>query len=113
MTEPPGPLLPRHPPSVDPETPSIRGGQVAIGIVAAIVGHVLTIVLTYPKLSAVNVAAQGVLFLVCSVGGIVLLSRRGRYRGLGLGLLIGWAFGVITLPVIGFGLCMQALSNGS
>jgi hypothetical protein len=43
------------------------------------------------------------------VGGIVLLSRRGGYRGLGLGLLIGWAVGVLVVPVVGFGLCIQAI----
>jgi hypothetical protein len=111
MSDPsPVPPLPRHPPSVDPATPPIRGGQVAIGIVAAIVGHLLTIALAIADPRA-GLLAQVPLLVVCLVSGIVLLSRRGGYRGLGLGLLIGWGVGVLVLPIVGIGLCINALNS--
>jgi hypothetical protein len=41
--------------------------------------------------------------------GIVLLARGDR--GIGLGLLIGWAVGVIVLPVVGFSVCVAVFSG--
>lgn len=120
----PSELFSMHPPSPqEPQAPPMKRGQVALGVAAAIVGHLLTVIPAAvvlgdanPSSNAIGTAAvlglvaQAVVFLLCLVGGIVLLSQRGGNRGLGLGLLVGWAVGVLVVPVVGFGLCVQAIN---
>jgi hypothetical protein len=97
----------------------IRGGKVAAGIGLAIGGHLVTIAVAVLGILATNAAAwlvvalvlQVVLFAACLTIGIVWIVKRDR--GLGLGLLIGWAVGVIVLPVVGFGACIVLLNQGS
>jgi hypothetical protein len=116
-----------YPPPVDPRRPTkppMKGWWVVAGIGLALVGHLLTVA---PLLVVyigsgkgsgdVNNAvfygllAQGVLFLVCLIVGILLLVGRSAYRGIGLGLLIGWPAGLLVVPLMGFGLCVQAMNN--
>ncbi|GAA1750416.1 hypothetical protein [Luedemannella helvata] len=107
-----------------PPKPPITPGWVFAGIGLAMLGHLLTIVPAIPVLAAstpggdavgtaviVMLIAQVVVFLGCLVAGIVLLAGERVSRGLGLGLLIGWAVGVLVVPVVGFGLCVQAISS--
>jgi hypothetical protein len=51
---------------------------------------------------------QLVLFIVSLVIGIVWIARRDR--GLGLGILIGWAVSVIVFPVAGVGVCIAVIN---
>ena len=116
---PSNPTGPQRPPK-----PPIKPGWVFAGIGLAMFGHLLTIVPAIPVLTAstpggdavgtaviVMLVAQVVVFLGCLVAGIVLLAGERVSRGLGLGLLIGWAVGVLVVPVVGFGLCVQAISS--
>ena len=52
---------------------------------------------------------QAVVFLGCLVTGIILTVKHDG--GIGVGLLIGWAIGVIVAPIVGFGVCAWAYSN--
>lgn len=128
MTQPPfGPGWTAPPPPPmrygGPDRP-IRGARVAAGIGLAILGHLLTIGLTVlvAFLEArgglangdawfllVGMASQVLLFVGCIVLGILQIVRGDR--GIGVGVLIGWAVGVIVLPVVGFGLCIWAFSQ--
>jgi hypothetical protein len=118
MTPPFGPQWTVPPPPPSGDRP-IRGGKVAAGIGVAIAGHLVTIgvvVLGILLTSAaawlvVALALQVALFAACLTIGIVWIVKRDR--GFGLGLLIGWAVGVIVLPVIGFGVCVALLNQGS
>jgi hypothetical protein len=53
-------------------------------------------------------ASQVTVFLGCLCTGVVLLARGDR--GIGLGLLVGWAVGVLVLPVVGVGVCVAVLN---
>ena len=120
MTPPFGPqwTVPTPPPSGDRP---IRGGKVAAGIGVAILGHLVTIGIAVLGILAsaqaslawltVALAAQVALFAACLTVGIVWIVKRDR--GFGLGLLIGWAVGVIVLPVVGFGVCVALVNQGS
>ena len=50
----------------------------------------------------------GVLFVAVVTAGTVLIVKGDR--GIGIGLFIGWAAGLIVLPLIGFGLCVATIS---
>ena len=114
MTPPPEGWTVPPPPGGDRQ---IKGSRVAAGIAVAILGHLLTVALAIPSFTTsgntgINwfIAAligQAVLFLACLTVGIVLAVRGDR--GFGMGLIIGWAVGIIVLPVIGFGACVVAL----
>ncbi|MFC7479959.1 hypothetical protein ACFQX7_07855 [Luedemannella flava] len=94
------------------------------GIGLALLGHLITIVpclvvlaQTDPSDDTVGTAVlvglvgQFLLFVTCLVAGIILLVGQRPFRGVGLGLLIGWAVGLLIVPVVGFGLCVQAFSS--
>jgi hypothetical protein len=96
----------------------IRGRRVAGGIAVAILGHLVTVAIALPTLTASEqtldnmtwfigaLFGQVVLFLGCLCVGIVLIVR--RERGFGLGLLIGWAVGLLVIS----GVCVPALRSG-
>lgn len=121
MTPPPGyPQYPYQGP-LPPNPRPIRGGRVALGIGAAVLAHILSIALGLGVGAALSggdqlsgalltiLIGQVLVFVACIALGIVLLVRGDR--GIGLGLLIGWAVGVLVLPVVGFGVCVAALSG--
>ena len=118
MTPPPGGwTVPTPPPPPGGDRP-IRGSRVALGIGLALLGHLITVALAIPSFTTPDeyglwlgaaLTGQAVLFVACLVLGIVLIVRGDR--GIGLGLLIGWAVGIIVLPVIGFGACIVALRS--
>jgi len=56
-----------------------------------------------------EVLLQVVLFGACLALGIVWIVRRDR--GIGLGLLIGWAVTVLVFPVAGIGVCIAIINN--
>jgi hypothetical protein len=98
----------------------IRGGRVAAGIGIALAAHLATLLVLVLGLLVDNddVAGAGVLtllvgqfiaFVVCLTVGIVRTVRQDG--GVGVGLLIGWAVGLLIVPVAGFGLCVWALSG--
>jgi hypothetical protein len=112
-TTPPPPRMPGDRP--------IHGRRVAQGIGIAIGAHLVSIALSVAVLlltrnsssqvsiwSIVSLGAQLLVFVGCLVFGILGLTRGDRGRG--LGLLIGWAVGVIVLPVIGAGVCIAVLN---
>lgn len=94
-----------------PEVPSvrhrpIRGRRVALGVTLALLGHLLTVGLGFtaaqfdsrPDWLTLWVLAQGVLLIGCVIAGVLLLTRGDR--GIGLGVLVGWAGGAVLIPVI-------------
>ena len=124
MTYPPYSGWTTPPPPPPPERP-IRGRKVAAGIgwaalgqvVAIGVGVLVTILLARGDNSEnalygvyLEMLLQLVLFVACVALGIVWIVRRDR--GLGIGLLIGWAVSVIVFPFAGIGVCI-ALVNSS
>lgn len=56
-----------------------------------------------------GLVAQGVLFVAVLTASIIL-SNKGD-RSIGLGLIIGWAVGLLVAPVVGFGICVAALNG--
>lgn len=121
MTQPPpfGGQWTAPPPPVTPGDRPIRGGRVTLGVALAIAGHLVTIAIVVAGAYADNqnigtwvtvaLAGQLLVFVLCLVFGILNLARWDR--GLGLGLLVGWAAGVIVLPVIGFGVCVVIVNS--
>ena len=117
------------PPPMGDDT-SIMGRRVAGGIGLAFLAHLLGIGVAIGLLPLLmrlrevssteidnrlgiwlGIAAlmQVLVFVGCLVFGIRGI-RRGD-RGRGLGLIIGWAVGIIVLPVIGFGVCVVVVSG--
>ncbi|HET9517010.1 MAG TPA: hypothetical protein VFO77_04720 [Actinoplanes sp.] len=104
-------------PAYSPQPPGqrrpIEGRRVAIGVAIAIGAHLLTLA-AIPIGSLfqdgailgafVFLALQGLLFLTLLVVGIVLTVRQDG--GIGVGLLIGWALGVL----VSFGGCVALLN---
>lgn len=97
-----------------------RGVWIAFAIYGAIGGLLVVFsvgaVLTQPRddyagLSAV--AGFSVLFLIAAVAlliaGIVLANIR-RDSGLGAGLLVGWALGLVLVPMLTTGVCVGLLN---
>lgn len=101
----------------------IRGRKVAAGIGLAMLAHLVSIGLAFLAIYVTSNSGDGttvgyglivglilqvVTFAACLTFGIVWLVKRDR--GIGLGLIIGWAIGVIVLPVVGFGVCVWAFN---
>ena len=102
----------------------IRGRRVALGIGLALAAHAVPIlmIIGMVALSAdqgdavgtvivIDLILEGLIFLGCVVIGIVLIVRSDR--GVGVGLLIGWAVGVLVLPITGFGVCVALLNQAN
>ena len=113
--------------TVPPEPPGgdrpIRGRKVAAGIGLAALGQVLAISLGVGTIFLLGTADNGdaavygvyveivlqvLLFLACLIVGIVWIVNRDR--GLGLGLIIGWAVSVLVFPVVGVGVCIAVVN---
>jgi hypothetical protein len=118
--QPPGGWNVPPPPAGRPRE-RIRGARIAAGIAAALGGHLLTIAVmiiaaaTNNSEMAVGSAMIGMLigqvivFLACLSIGIVLIAK--SEPGFGIGLLIGWAIGLLVAPFAGFGLCLYLFSG--
>jgi Ca2+/Na+ antiporter len=116
--------LPEHPPTPPPPEPRpIHGRKVGLGIAIALGLHVLVIAvgIGFPALAVrpadqlgtalvIILLGELLVFLASMIWGLMQLVRGDR--GLGVGLLIGWAVGVFVLPVVGFGVCVATLSGG-
>jgi hypothetical protein len=109
---PPPPRPPRRP---------VKGARVVAGVGIALAGHLLTLVVLAAGVAIGNsevvgagfviiLGGQFLLLVVCLAVGITLTSRQDG--GIGVGLLIGWAVGLLVTPVAGFGLCVAALDSG-
>jgi hypothetical protein len=90
----------------------MTAGQVLSGVGLALLGHICLTVIPMLGIFAglggggglwmwAVLAGQAGLFIACVVSAIVLLTRD-RYRGVGLGLLIGWGVGLLLMPVLAF-----------
>ena len=112
---------PPPPPEAAGKRP-IRTGRVWTGIGIALSGHLLTILIGWviallisgePALNFLFIAGGGqvVLAIAALVAGIIL-TVKGRDGGIGVGLIIGWAVGLIISPVIGFGVCVSLVNSG-
>lgn len=114
---------PYGPPPGPPARGRIRGTRVATGIGIALAAHGLTIAAMVVGVATDNseyafgagliamLVGQAVVFLACLIVGVVLIAR--QESGIGVGLLIGWAVGVLVAPVVGFGLCVWMLNGSS
>jgi len=102
-----------------PPPQPIRTGAVWAGIGLAVLGHLMCAGLVAAALWGAGDAAdqaliggsllgQLVLFAAVVTAGTVLIVKGDR--GLGIGLFIGWAAGLIVLPLVGFGLCVALVS---
>ena len=105
-------------PPPPPQRP-IRAGAVWAGIGFAVLGHLLLAGLLAAALWGTRSAfdqeiigggllGQLVLFVAVVTAGTVLIVKGDR--GIGIGLFIGWAAGLIVLPLVGFGLCVAMIS---
>jgi hypothetical protein len=105
-----------------PQRRPVKGGRIVAGVAIALVAHLLTLVVASAGVAAgdgdvilagvyIGLGGQLLVFLACLVVGIILTVRQDG--GIGIGLLIGWAVGVLIVPVVGFGLCIAALNNSS
>ena len=117
MSDPYGPQW-TVPPPPGPPGQRLKAGRVWAGIAIANLGHILTVLITIGLVAldpetawglVVGLVLQVLLFIACLTVGIVLITR--KERGVGLGLIIGWAVGVIVLPVVGFGICIYLFSQ--
>ncbi|HET8662248.1 MAG TPA: hypothetical protein VFM55_25115 [Micromonosporaceae bacterium] len=110
------------PPAAPPSgSPPIRGSRIALGAGAAIAGHLLTVVIAVAvgavlgyedddavgTTMAVAFGSQALLFVACLVASLLLVTRGDR--GLGIGVIIGWAAGLMVTPMVGFGACVWAM----
>jgi hypothetical protein len=111
--------VPPPPPAHQPRS-AIRAKRVWAGIGVALAAHLLTLlgVLGGAAMGSIDALGYGVIamligqvvvFLVCLVLGVVLIVR--NEGGFGVGLLIGWAVGLLIVPVAGFGLCVWLFSS--
>jgi hypothetical protein len=109
------PPNPQHPGR--PQRRPVKVGRVFAGLGIAIAAHLLTLVAPLVGLVSrsddviygglwIGLGGQVLVFLACLVVGIILTVRQDG--GIGVGLLIGWAVGVLIVPVLGFGLCVAA-----
>lgn len=57
----------------------------------------------------VALVGQGAVFVGCVTAGVIAINRGDL--GFGVGLLVGWAVGVMVVPFAGFGLCLVALDS--
>lgn len=122
MTDVPPPPPP-PPPPVDPApTGRLNARRMWVGIGLAALGHVLTIVVMvvviaatpepeFPQLTGgfAGLIGQGVLLVLALAVGIALVAKGDR--SLGLGILIGWAVGLLVFPAVGFGVCVALFSG--
>jgi hypothetical protein len=84
----------------------IRGLRVGLGIILAVAGHLVTIgaavvadrMVSGPGWLVVWALGQLALLVVAVTAGIVLLVRGDR--GVGLGVFLGWAGGLLMTPLI-------------
>ncbi|MBB5867243.1 hypothetical protein F4553_000622 [Allocatelliglobosispora scoriae] len=126
----PGPQwVPPPPPREHQQT--VRPGRVFIGIGIAIGAHLLTVLASW-GLAVLVVQPSGasdytndsdragfflmaaligqvIVFIAALTVGIILTVRKDG--GIGLGILIGWAVGLIITPVVGFGVCVSLISG--
>jgi hypothetical protein len=100
----------------------LRGGRIAAGVGIALAGHLLTLVVITVGVAAgsgdvaivglwIGLGGQLLLLVVCLAVGIILTVK--QEAGIGVGLLIGWAIGLLVVPVVGFGLCVAAINAAS
>jgi hypothetical protein len=113
----PSPFTPEWTAPLPPGGPDrpIRAWRVAAGTLLALLGHVPTAWLTVAVARMIGGTfleggsfwvlllplVQVPLMVLCVVPGVLLL--RFGDRGFGLGLLAGWAAGVVATVVVGFG----------
>ncbi|GAA0721504.1 hypothetical protein Drose_07730 [Dactylosporangium roseum] len=120
---PPSPNNWTVPPPPGEERP-IRGKKVFAGIGLAALGQVaaigLGVLATFLFAMSENsenalfgvyleILLQVLLFLACLILGIVWIARKDR--GIGLGLIIGWAVSVLVFPVAGIGVCIAIVNS--
>jgi hypothetical protein len=113
------------PPPPGPDRP-IRARQVFIGIGLVFAAQLVAILIGVGAVAIGNASAdsenavlgvwlevllQAALFAACLAFGIVWIVRKDR--GVGLGLLIGWAASVLLCPVAGIGVCLAIVNQGS
>jgi hypothetical protein len=127
MSFPPGPDWTVPPPPQFPPGPErpIRTRRVFGGIGLAFLGQVVAILLGVGAIVLgsqsensenallgvyLEIVLQILLFLACLIVGIVWIARKDR--GIGLGILIGWAASVLIFPVAGIGVCLALINQG-
>lgn len=117
---------PPPPPPPDPAGSGkrpIRTGRIWAGIGIAVGAHLFTILVGWiaallisgekvVNFLLVTGAAQVVLAIAALAVGITLIVK-GRDGGIGVGIVIGWAVGLIISPVIGFGVCVTLVNSGN
>jgi hypothetical protein len=100
-----------------PQRRPVKGKRVAAGLGIAFAAHLLTLVVPIAVVTTgdadviyaglwIGLGGQLLVFLICLIVGIILTAKQDG--GIGIGLLIGWAVGLLIVPVLGFGICVAA-----
>jgi hypothetical protein len=120
---------PPPPPQPGPGGSGIKPGRVFLGVGIVLGIHLLTLVLAWvialifasdglgSSVSGdragifliVALVLQGLLMIAALTVGIILAVRKDG--GIGIGIIIGWAVGIMISPVVGFGVCVAILSG--
>ena len=122
-----------NPPPPPPQPGSggsgIKPGRVFLGVGIVLGVHLLTLVLAWvialifasdgvgSSVSGdragifltVALVLQGLLMIAALTVGIIMAVRKDG--GIGIGIIIGWAVGIMISPVVGFGVCVAILSG--
>ncbi len=116
-----GPIKPMSP--VGPNEGDPRGNQprkMWLGIGIAALGHLLTIVIPWGAALAMSGEAAGNFLALALIGQVILMIgvlavgitlAVKRDGGVGVGLLIGWAVGLLISPIVGFGVCVSLINQ--
>jgi hypothetical protein len=122
MTENPGGLTPMSPvPEGEGRKSRIRAGRLWTGIGEALAGHLLTILIGWGMALASPDEAASTFLVIAGIGQVLLailalgigitLTVKGNDGGLGVGIIIGWAVGLIISPIVGFGVCVSLIKE--
>lgn len=94
--------------------------KIWLGVGIALLAHLLTIVIPWgialvisgepaANFLALALIGQVIVMIAALAVGITLTVK--REGGVGAGILIGWAIGLMISPVIGFGVCVSLIDG--
>jgi hypothetical protein len=101
----------------------IRTGRLWAGIGVTMAAHLLTIIIGWGSAFLISGEPAVTFLLIVGIGQLLLAiaavtygivqTVRARDGGVGAGVIIGWAIGLIISPFIGFGVCVSLVNSDS